>query len=90
MVSYAVVMPGAVLDEGTLAVYNGQFQYAWDPKSINRKTPTYDIVNRKTGAPALGDVVHMTFLSEETAPDGNKYHSFARIILRGPQIILTR
>ena len=85
-VSYAAIMPGAVLDQGTLTVQNGQFQLAWDPKAMNQRTPTYDTANRVTGTADIKDVVHLTFFSEETAPDGKKYHSFARLILRGTQI----
>ena len=87
LVSFAAVMPGCVLDEGTIPVYNGRFQYVWDPKAMNQKNPTYDIANRTTGAPSIGDVVHLTFFSEETAADGTKSHSFARIVLRGTQVI---
>ena len=83
LVSYAAVMPGCVLDEGTIPVYNGKFQFTWDPKAMNQRNLTYDIANRVTGAASIGDVVHLTFFSEETAQDGTKSHSFARVILRG-------
>ncbi len=86
-VSYAAIMPGAILDEGVLAVHDGRFQYFFSPKSIAERTPTYGMTNRGTGATAMGDVVHITFFSEEIAPDGRKYHSFARILLRGTQVI---
>ncbi len=93
-VAYAVIMPGAVLDQGELTVYNGKFQYFFSPKLMNERTPTYDITNRATAAAALsagvGDVVHLTFFSEEQTAAGKKWHSFARIVLRGTQVILTK
>ena len=89
-VAYAVIMPGAVLDEGVLTVHNGQFQYIFDPKTIHEKTPTYNLTNRGTGASAIADVVHMTFFSAEKGTDGQTWHAFARVILRGTQVISTK
>jgi hypothetical protein len=39
---------------------------------------------------APAGVVHLTFFSEETAPDGTIYHSFQRILLRGNRMICTK
>jgi hypothetical protein len=89
-VRYAAVMPGAVLDQGELPVTNGKFSLFWDPKLINRRIPTYDIENRVTRAPDIKDVVHLTFFSEEVAPDGKKWHSFARVILRGNRVLYSK
>lgn len=89
-ISYAAIMPGSVLDEGTLAVHNGTFNFTWDPKLMNEKSQTYDTVSRATGKPSIGDVVHLTFFSEEKAPDGTRYHAFARVVLRGTQVIWTK
>ncbi|HTP34628.1 MAG TPA: hypothetical protein VMJ75_20765, partial [Candidatus Acidoferrales bacterium] len=89
-VAYAALIPGSVLDQGTLTVTNGAFRLTWDPQAMNRRSQTYDIVNRATGQPALYDVVHLTFFSEETAADGSTYHAVQRILLRGNKIIYTR
>jgi len=88
-VAYAALIPGSVLDQGNLTVTNGTFQLTWNPQAMNRRSQTYDIVNRATGQAALYDVVHLTFFSEETAPDGTKYHAVQRILLRGSKIIYT-
>lgn len=89
-VYYAAVMPGAVLGQGTLTVTNGKFQFYLDPKEMNRKAPTYDIVNHTTGAPDMKDVIHLTFFSEEKTAAGVTYHSFARVIFRGNTAIYTK
>jgi hypothetical protein len=89
-VAYAALIPGTVLDQGTLAVTGGTFRLTWDPQEMNRRSATYDTVNQATGKPALYDVVHLTFFSEETAPDGTTYHSFQRILLRGNRMICTK
>jgi hypothetical protein len=89
-VAYAALIPGAVLDQGTLAVNGGTFRYTWNPQEMNHRSQTYDIVNQATGQAALYDVVHLTFFSQETAPDGTKYHAFQRILLRGNKMICTK
>jgi hypothetical protein len=89
-VFYAAVIPGAVIDQGTLEVSGGRFEYHLVPQIINHRTPTYDIFNRRTGAPDLKDVIHLTFFSKEAAPDGKNWHSFVRLIIRGNRVLYTR
>jgi hypothetical protein len=86
-VYFAAVMPGAVLEQGSLPVVNGKFDYKFDPASLNKATKTYDYTNIQTGNTAIADVVQLSFLSREKAPDGNYYYSFARVIFRGNQVI---
>lgn len=89
-VHYAAVIPGAVIDQGSLTVSGGRFQYYLDPKVINRNTPIYDIANRVTGAPDIKDVIHLTFFSKERTAEGAVYHSFVRVIIRGNVVLYTR
>ncbi len=89
-VYYAAVIPGAVIDQGYLPVSGGKFEYFFDPKLINQRVPTYDIQHRVTGRPELGDIVHLTFFTKEKHPNGNSYHSFARVILRGSRVVVAR
>lgn len=85
-ISYAAVIPGAVIDQGQLTVTNGKFDYYFDPKTINQRVATYDVENRVSGRPEVFDVVHLTFFSREK--DAN--HSFARIIIRGNKVICAK
>ena len=87
---YAAVIPGCVLDQGTLEVKNGRFEYFFDPKVMNYRTSTYDVANRNTGTPEIKDVVHLTFFSKEAAPSGGDYHDFVRLILRGNRAFYTK
>ena len=89
-VSFAAVIPGAVIGQGTLPVTNGKFEYTFDPNAINKTTPTYDTINVTTKLPELGDVVHFTFFSQEKAADGKTYWSFVRLIIRGNTVHYTR
>jgi len=89
-IHFAAVTPGAVLDQGSVPVTNGKFEYRFNPAEMNRKVPAYDIVNLRTGQPEIKDVVHITFFSEEVTPGGSTYHSFIRLILRGNTVIYPR
>lgn len=57
---------------------------------LHRDTPTYDTVYIPTGRSEIRDVVHLTFSSQELAPDGRTCHSFTRVILRGNQVLYLR
>jgi len=85
-VHFTAVMPGAVLDSGDLPVTNGTFDYFFNPTFLNSHAQTYDIANRVTGAPEIGDVVHLSFFSTETTPTGQVYHSFKRVVVRGTTV----
>jgi hypothetical protein len=85
-VHFAAVMPGAVLDQGDLTVTRGQFDYYFNPAELHRRAQTYDVTNRVSGKPELGDVVHLTLFSQEKTADGQVYHSFRRLIVRGNQL----
>ena len=85
-VHYTVVMPGAVLDQGDLPVNNGEFDYYLNPTGLHSKAQIYNIDNRVTGTPQLGDVVHLSLFSQEQTADGTTYHSFKRVIVRANQV----
>jgi hypothetical protein len=89
-VNFTAVMPGAVLDMGDLPVVNGKFDYYFNPAFLNSKAQTYDIANRVTGVPEIGDVVHLSFFSTETSATGQTYHSFARVVVRGNTVRLAK
>ena len=84
-VYYAVVIPGAVLDQGYAPVNGGKFEYLLNPKAYEAKTQTYDTQHRVTGAPQIGDVVHVTFFSKEQG-QGGTWHSFRRVMVRGTRV----
>jgi hypothetical protein len=88
-VYYATIIPGAVLEEGTLQIINGTFSYSFDPQRMADKIKTYDIVNLVSGKAEIGRVVHLTFYSEEQGANGT-YHSFARVVLRGTTAVYVK
>ena len=87
---YTAVVPGAVVDQGTLPVHDFGFAYALNPTSFYRKTPTYHIYNLVTGKTEIKDVIHLTFFSREYSPCRIPYHSFCRLIIRGNRVIYAR
>lgn len=87
---YAAVIPGAVIAQGSLPVTNGKFEFAFDPAVIHNRVQTYDTTNQVSGKPELGDVVHLTFFSQEKASDGKAYWSFVRLIIRGNTVHYAR
>lgn len=86
-VYFAMVMPGAVLDQGRLPVVNGKFEYAVNPKALEARTQTYDTANRVSGRPEIGDVIHLTFFSREKNAAGDTGHSVRRIVIRGTKVL---
>jgi hypothetical protein len=89
-VSYALLMPGAVLEQGVLPVTNGLFSYVLNPAALHLKAPIYDIVNNTTGAAQIGRVLHLTLYAKEKMPDGTEYWDMRRVIVRGTTVLNTR
>lgn len=89
-INFAAIIPGAVLMQSTLPVNDGKFEFTFDPAHLHNIAQTYDTKNTNSGKPELGDVVHLTFFSKETMPDGTPYHSFVRLIIRGNTVHYTR
>lgn len=89
-IHFAAIIPGAVLKQGTIPVTDGKFEFTFDPAELHKIAQTYDTTNANSGKPELGDVVHLTFFSKETASDGTPYHSFVRLIVRGNTVNYTR
>jgi len=87
---YSIIIPGAVLEQGTLPVNNGSFTYFFNPQVMANKIQTYDIVNMVNGQAQIGKIVHITLFSEEHLSDGTVYHSFARVVLRGTTAVYVK
>jgi len=84
---YTILMPGAVLDQGEIAVKDGRFHYYIDPQALSAKFPIYDIKNILSGKPDIGRVIHATFFSAEPDGNGGLSYQFSRIILRGKTVV---
>ena len=89
IVHYTLITPGAVIEQGDLAVQGGRFQYVFDPVAVHQKVPLYDITSITTGKPQIGRVIHLTFFAEERA-GGTAFFDVSRVILRGTTAIAAR
>ena len=89
IVHYTLITPGAVIEQGDLAVQGGKFQYVFDPVAVHQKVPLYDITSITTGKPQIGRVIHLTFFAEERA-GGTAFFDVSRVILRGTTAIAAR
>jgi hypothetical protein len=89
-VFYAIIIPGAVLEEGLLPVNNGTFTYYFNPQAMASKIQTYDIIYYANGQAQIGKIVHLSFFSEESTTNGTIYHSFARVVLRGTTAVYVK
>ena len=89
VVHYTLITPGAVIEQGDLAVQGGKFQYVFDPAAVHQKVPLYDITSITTGKPQIGRVIHLTFFAEERA-GGTAFFDVSRVILRGTTAIAAR
>jgi hypothetical protein len=82
-VTYALIMPGAVLGQGELPVTGGKFQILLDPVALNKLAPIYDIRSVTSGAAQIGRVLHLSLFAQEKAADGSRYWDFKRLVVRG-------
>jgi hypothetical protein len=87
---YAIIIPGAVLEEGVLPVSNGTFTYYFNPQAMASKIKTYDVIYYANGQAQIGKIVHLSFFSEEKTSDGTVYHSFVRVVLRGTTAVYVK
>jgi hypothetical protein len=81
-ISFATLMPGAVLGQGELPVRNGWFTYTFDPSVTRTRATIYD-----SAKPSTGRVIHIVFFSEERLADGSSAWDLKRVMLRGNHIV---
>jgi hypothetical protein len=87
-VHYALIMPGAVLDQGVLPVTGGSFEYVVNPAVLHGRAPIYDIRDYYYGGdPYIGRVLHLSFSSQENPAGGTAYWDFRRVIVRGTTVL---
>jgi hypothetical protein len=85
-INYTIIMPGMIMDEGTLTVQNNSFVYNFSARDFAVQFPQYDIV--KYDYPinqVMADSVIFTFFLTAENAQGQAIHSVQRFILRGDQ-----
>ena len=88
-ITYSLMMPGAVLDEGTRQVAGHRTVFEVDPGRLARQYPFIDTRDHATGEKIYADTIIATILLE--AEQGSeKVYDAVRIILRGPMLYNAR
>ena len=81
---YTIIMPGMLMDEGTLKVQNNSFVYNFSARDFAVQFPQYDIVKYDyPSKQVMADTVIFTFFLSGEDKNGQPAHSVQRFILRG-------
>ena len=88
-ITYSLMMPGALLDEGARVVSGGSYTYEMNPSRLAYQYPFIDTHDHATGEKIHADTIIATILFE--AEDGDqKVYDAVRVILRGPMLFNAR
>jgi len=88
-VTYSVMMPGAVLDEGSVDVRGAKHVFEMDPSKLAIQYPFIDTHDHASGEKLYADTIIATLLLE--AKDGEqKVYDAVRVIQRGPMVFNAR
>ena len=88
-VTYSVMMPGNVLDEGVIREADGGLDFPFDPVEAAIQYPFVDTVDYATGDPVYADTIVFTFLVEASR-GGETIRDAVRVILRGNRLFNPR
>jgi len=88
-ITYSVMMPGTVLDEGQRDIDGHRFRFSLDPTQLAIQYPFIDTVNYATGSDLYADTLVMVFFLEATQ-NGKKVYDVVRVILRGNMLVNSR
>jgi len=88
-ITWSVMMPGTVLDEGQVELAGGCHEFHFDPRRAAVQFPFIDTVDYATGEPVYADTIVFTYLFE--AFDGEEpVFDAVRVILRGHRLFNPR
>jgi hypothetical protein len=84
-ITYSIMMPGSVLDEGVREVEGDRYTFKLRPEQLAIQYPFIDTVDHRNGEAILADTLVMVFFLE-AEKDGEKIYDVARLILRGSRL----
>jgi len=87
--TWSVMMPGTVLDEGALDLSGTCHELRFDPRRAAMQYPFIDTVDYANGEDVYGDTIVFTVLFEADAAEGRVYDA-VRVILRGNRLFNPR
>ncbi|MEE2828229.1 MAG: hypothetical protein VX498_03490, partial [Myxococcota bacterium] len=80
-ITWSVMTPGALYDEGTLPLEGSSYDFLWRSRQSAIQLPNYDTVDYSSGKQLLTDIVVFVFYFEGTL-DGKKVYDATRIVMR--------
>ena len=84
--SWSVMTPGALYDEGYLDLDGQTHEFVWRPRQSQIQLPNYDTVDYSNGSPLLTDIVVFVFFFEGTV-NGEPVFDATRVLMRGDVLI---
>ena len=79
------LMPGVVLEDGSLAVSSNGLTYDYDPVGLAAGVPILDV--ERDGQPVAADVVTVSLFGEGTDSDGQPSYAARVVTLHGPEFL---
>jgi len=84
--TWSVMTPGALFDEGTLELEGDSHDFTWRPRQSQVQLPNYDTVNYGTGQQLLTDIVVFVFFFEGEL-NGEPVYDAVRVAMRGDVLL---
>ncbi len=84
---FGVMMPGQVVEQGTVTPSRNSYDYRFDPMEASVRIPFLDVRDYGTGMFNLADTVVFQFLLEGKTADGAAVHDALRVVLRGDRLM---
>lgn len=79
------LMPGVVLEDGSLSVENNGLTYDYDPVGLAAGVPILDV--ERNGVPVAADVVTVSLFGQGTDGDGQPSYAARVVTLHGPEFL---
>ena len=84
--TWSVMTPGALYDEGTMKLDGDALDFVWRPRQVQVQLPNYDTVDYGTGEELLSDIVVFVFFLEGEL-DGEPVYDAIRVAMRGDVLL---
>lgn len=81
-VTYSVICPGIILDEGELDLKDGHHTFRFMADQFAMQFPSFETVRFADGRPELGDSVFLVFFVTAVGPDGRIAHDVEKVMVR--------
>ena len=85
-ITYSVVCPGIIMDEGEFFPRNSEHIFRFIPSQFAMQFPNFDITDFRYGKAMLNDSVFFIFFVEAISPEGKKVFDVKKVMIRDRMI----